>query len=138
MAVSPSRYTLSRSVTRFHEEEPESLRPPQCAADREYAEAGQRDGRNVEIVLSAAMRERGALSGIRKLVACVEFLRDCFDRGLHRVTEVKAEPSGWSRWQVDCVFDRQVPSLRRMMPPRHIMFRQTHRTYDFRKGKRIQ
>ena len=35
----------------------------------EYAEAGQRDHRNVEIVLSAAMREPGALSGIRYPVA---------------------------------------------------------------------
>lgn len=31
----------------------------------EYAEAGQRDHRNVEMVLFAAMREPGPLSGIR-------------------------------------------------------------------------
>lgn len=46
---------------------------------------------NVDVVLSAALRESGALSAIHYPVAYLEFLRTCIEPTAHSVTEVKAE-----------------------------------------------
>lgn len=55
------------------------------------AESVLRDYRNVDIVLSAALREPDALSLIHDPVAYVDFLRACIEPARYCVTEVKAD-----------------------------------------------
>ena len=55
------------------------------------AESAQRDHRNVDIVLAAALREADALSSIHDPVAYVDFLRACIEPARHGVTEVKPD-----------------------------------------------
>jgi len=55
------------------------------------AECALRTHRNVDIVLSAALREPDVPSSICDPVAYVDFLRACIEPVRHRVTEVKAD-----------------------------------------------
>lgn len=81
-----------------------------------YSEADQRDRRNLEIVLSAAMWEAGVLSAIRYPTAYVEFLRGCLDRGAHRVTEVKRDTKSDSAAVANKRFETLLEQLRKGLP----------------------
>lgn len=54
-----------------------------------HSNAAHQDRRNCDTVLSAAMSQAGALSGIGYPVAYVDFLRKCLDATDHRVTKIK-------------------------------------------------
>ena len=57
----------------------------------ELSEKRLRDRHNVELVLSAALREGERLQSIHYPVAYVEFLRSCLEHTAHSVIEIKAE-----------------------------------------------
>ncbi len=79
------------------------------------ADSELRNQRNVEIVLSAAMREQDALSAVHDPVAYVDFLRACIEPAHHTVTEIKA--GGDSTDDAAKRFIALIEALRRESPP---------------------